>query len=266
MVEGDVWIYDGDTYIYDGVDWIMDKRPTNLICSAISDGLDIIFSVRAGGFSYGIDGADFRAHYIGAGPFTSEQLATGQNLTIPGEGGTLVHDGYEHYVVDYFAADMGGASYSLTSPNPGTWFYAFRLHNASGWGPWSDGNKLPYNCLDYITVAAGTRIGSCTNVDDAEIIILNCNMTDAFRITIAGDRTLEIVGGSKCMQPVCVAVVQGGAGGYSLELGESIRLGLDIATIALSEDAGAIDYIGFLYDEIEDVYDLVSFVSGYAPV
>jgi hypothetical protein len=66
-------------------------------------------------------------------------------------------------------------------------------------------------------------------------------------------------------RPVIFRVKQGTGGGFVLSFGDKYRGGdtIAIADIIISSVAGKTDYVGFLYNQAADKYDLQQFTQGY---
>jgi hypothetical protein len=73
------------------------------------------------------------------------------DLRTPEEGGTLGIDGCPYIIATGILAYFWGAHYKALNCYEGTWWYAFRLRNSSGWSVWSDGNDTPSRVTDHVT-------------------------------------------------------------------------------------------------------------------
>jgi hypothetical protein len=112
--------------------------PDDLYANAIPNGLKITFGFEAWKWNAGITEGEFRAKRFAPGSdYDSVDLRT------PAEGGTLVHDGVDEFVVTGLTATEQGFQYIINSASQGVWYYAGRLKNGQGWSVWSDGNDTP---------------------------------------------------------------------------------------------------------------------------
>jgi hypothetical protein len=124
--------------------------PEELTVWAEANGATVTFHVRAGKNATGITEAEFRAQQ-----YTISGLLDLKDLRTVPEGGTLVHDGDDSYVVTGLIANNTGAVYVIhDSPLLVRWYYAFRLKNNFGWSVWSDGNRTPLSVPDYVDTSA----------------------------------------------------------------------------------------------------------------
>lgn len=120
--------------------------PDNLWIAKFLSKNKVTFACYAKKYNATISQAEFRARLVPIG-----QSADHVDLLTPEEGGTLVHNGEDQYVVTGLTAVPQGVFYRIKyGTNLGRWYGAFRLRNAIGWSDWSDGNELPYFVLDYV--------------------------------------------------------------------------------------------------------------------
>lgn len=105
----------------------------------------------------------------------------------------------------------------------------------------------------------------CIEVEDAATITLDAREAmggKLWYVTIEGDRTITI-DHAVCGQAMGLLVKQGTGGSHSLTWDTMFRLGTDLPAIGLSTAVGAVDYVGFIYFEPDDAYDIISLMRGY---
>jgi len=119
--------------------------PDDLWTNAIASGLRLAIGAVADKWNVDIDEAEMRAKLFAEG--FSE---TSVDLRTPAEGGTLVHNGTDAWVVTGLAAGKFGIAKRVKVETPGRLYFAFRLHNTKGWSVWTDGNDTPEVVLDYL--------------------------------------------------------------------------------------------------------------------
>lgn len=69
--------------------------------------------------------------------------------------------------------------------------------------------------------------------------------------------------GTPEMEKLILKIIQDSTGGWEITLPAKVKYGTEITTAAISTDANTRSYLGFLYDSVNDEYDLVANVSGY---
>lgn len=122
------------------------KVPSQLWVAGTLSAMRIIFSCKASKWNEGIDQAEFRAKLIPSG--TSVPSV---DMTSVAEGGTFVDNGTTQIIKTGLTATWQGVHHQLFyGANVGRWYYAWRLHNETGWSTWSDGNDLPSLVTDYV--------------------------------------------------------------------------------------------------------------------
>lgn len=111
-----------------------------------------------------------------------------------------------------------------------------------------------------ISVALGQSPSVLT---DAATIDTDASLSNQFRVTLAGNRTLGNPTNAFDGQLVMWSIKQDGIGTRILTLGTKFRFGTDIASVVLSTAAGKTDKLGAQYDATADKWDVVSFVRGF---
>lgn len=121
-----------------------------------------------------------------------------------------------------------------------------------------------------ITIPAQVRTGrtlrTFTVLTDIATILVDASLNDHFSITLGGNRTLGNPSnppGAGQSQMILFAIRQDATGTRTLALDTKYRLGTDITSITLSTAANKTDYLGVRYSQVDDKWDVISFVRGY---
>ncbi len=96
----------------------------------------------------------------------------------------------------------------------------------------------------------------------ASTVTLDCAVNSDFTVTLTGNVTLALTGGSDG-QRILVRIIQDGTGSRLLTLDTMVRLGTDVGSVTLSTTASKTDYLGFIVNIPDGKYDVVSFARGY---
>jgi len=99
-------------------------------------------------------------------------------------------------------------------------------------------------------------------VDQAEIEV-NAATGSHFYVTLGGDRTLLNPKNLRDGQRIIFEIIQDGTGSRLLTLDSKFAYGATIASITLSTTADLRDFIGCVYNAIEDKLYIVAFQDGY---
>lgn len=97
------------------------------------------------------------------------------------------------------------------------------------------------------------------NLVDQATLQTNAALGNQFNVTIAGDRILGNPTGGIPGQKVVWRIKQDNTGSHVLTLDSKFRLGANIPAVTLSTTPNAVDYIGAIYDAIDDRWDIVAF-------
>lgn len=98
---------------------------------------------------------------------------------------------------------------------------------------------------------------------DAAPIVVDAALGVNFKVTLTASRLLQNPSNPSDGQLIRIRVTQGGIGSYVLTFDTKYRFGTDLPSPILSTAVGAIDYLGFIYHEIDDKWDYVSQVFGF---
>lgn len=129
--------------------------PDLLVAEAMANGLSIRSTVLARSNNDTIDKADFRAICVELG----DPLPDFEDLRIVSEGGTFAHNGTTQLVIDDIPASAEGAVYQWVSTQHGRWYYAWRMHNSSGYSNWTDGNEDPSTVAQWVETNTNADTG-----------------------------------------------------------------------------------------------------------
>lgn len=133
--------------------------PDILAAQATANGLFVATGVGATVNNSSIDKAEFRALCIPLG----QPLPLTEDLRTAAEGGSFVHNGTTQLYVQNIPASPLGATYRWTSTQDGRWYYAWRLHNNSGWSNWTDGNEDPSAVAQWVDTNSNTDTAPPSN-------------------------------------------------------------------------------------------------------
>lgn len=92
-------------------------------------------------------------------------------------------------------------------------------------------------------------------------ITINWSLYDVAVLTLTGNITLTFSGATQ-EQGCIVRIKQDGTGGRTVTLPSSVRYGASLTGYAPSTASNVVDRIGFIYDSIDNKYDLVSTIKG----
>lgn len=101
------------------------------------------------------------------------------------------------------------------------------------------------------------------NLIDSATISVDASLSNQFRITLAGNRTLANPTNAYDGQMIMFSIKQDATGGRTLTLDTKYRFGSDITSITLSTTAGKTDKLGVQYNQADDKFDVISFVRGF---
>lgn len=101
------------------------------------------------------------------------------------------------------------------------------------------------------------------SLTDASSIATDASLSNYFRVTIAGNRTLTNPTNPVDGQRVIWEITQGSGGSHSLVLDTSFVFGAGITGISLSTDAGKTDLIGAIYVAPRGKWFVIAFADGF---
>ncbi len=115
--------------------------------------------------------------------------------------------------------------------------------------------------LDPAAPAAST--GGTILDPDADPVVIDCSLGRIFYLLMTKNHSLAKPINAKNGSVVCLVTTQDSAGGWAISLDSKFHLGTDVASASLTTTPGARDYMGSIYCEASDQFDVVSFVRGY---
>jgi hypothetical protein len=98
---------------------------------------------------------------------------------------------------------------------------------------------------------------------DAVTIATDVNLSNYFRVTLAGNRTLGNPTNMVDGQRVVWEFVQDATGSRTLALGTAFALGTDITAVTLSTAAGKRDLMGAVYNATAAKWLVIALARGY---
>lgn len=150
-------------------------------------------------------------------------------------------------IADLDGAIAGGGSGTVTSVDVDI---EARLGQVSGVPITTTGTIA----LDYPAVATLTN---------AATITVDASLASTFKITLTGNRTLGNPSNAVDGQKLSFLIRQDGVGNRTLTLDTKYRFGTVVPSLTLSTAAGAVDWLGVIYDSTADKFDVVAFDPGH---
>jgi hypothetical protein len=115
--------------------------------------------------------------------------------------------------------------------------------------------------VKWADAAAGTKAPA--TLTDGATIATDASLSNQFRVTLAGSRTLSNPTNGADGQVVTWSIKQDGTGSRTLTLDTKFRFGSDLTSVTLSTAAGKTDKLGAQYNSGDDKWDIVAFVRGF---
>lgn len=98
---------------------------------------------------------------------------------------------------------------------------------------------------------------------DAATIDTDASLSNHFRVTLGGNRTLANPTNLTDGQKVVWEFIQDGTGSRTITLGSAFALGTDVDSITLTTTASKRDFMGAIYNSGTSKWYVVAFVKGY---
>jgi hypothetical protein len=98
---------------------------------------------------------------------------------------------------------------------------------------------------------------------DGTVINTDASLSNHFRVTLGGNRTLANPTGASDGQRITWEVIQDGSGTRYLGYGSKFTFGTDVVSPTLSTTAGLRDFITAIYNSSTDKFYVVGFARGY---
>lgn len=105
--------------------------------------------------------------------------------------------------------------------------------------------------------------GKEVELTDAATIIVDASRANTFRVTLGGNRTMGAPSNPLKNQKIIFKIYQDGTGNRTLTWNAIFRFSTDIPSPTLSTAAGALDYVGFIYNEADVKWDCIALVQGF---
>lgn len=133
---------------------------------------------------------------------------------------------------------------------------------------WSQGsnNNVPIRDSGSVTGASWVPSGLAFNVvalTPGATVALDATLGAYYTLVPAQNFTLSNPTGALHGQRFIVRIKQDGTGSRVITLDTKFRLGTDITNVTLSTGANKTDYIGFIYDSVDDKFDIIAFTKGF---
>lgn len=98
---------------------------------------------------------------------------------------------------------------------------------------------------------------------DAATIAVDAARGNTFRVTLGGNRAMGAPTNPLKNQKIIFKIYQDGTGSRTLTWNAIFRFSTDIPSPTLSTAAGALDYVGFIYNEADNKWDCIALVQGF---
>ena len=168
--------------------------------------------------------------------------------------------------------DQSNQIYLLTGSNPATlsnWIvlnapYPVTSVNGQGGNVNLTTSDITEGTNQYFTaVRARNAIANTATLTDAATIAVDASQGYNFSVTLGGNRTLGNPTNAVDGQKMLFRIKQDGTGNRTLALGTKYRFGADIVSITLSTQANKSDYLGVIYNQADDKFDIIAFMRGF---
>ncbi len=126
------------------------------------------------------------------------------------------------------------------------------------------GQASGYASLNSSTRVPAAQLGQApVNLTDAATIAVDASLSNQFRVTLGGNRTLGNPTNAFDGQVIMFSIKQDGSGNRTITLDTKYRFGSDITSVTLSTTASKTDKLGVQYNQADDKFDVISFVRGF---
>lgn len=108
-------------------------------------------------------------------------------------------------------------------------------------------------------------LGVATVAEDPAIEIDISERVGVYQVTLEGNRAITFTGGTPQLdrRRFILEVTQGAPGGWILIPDATVKFGADLPAIELSEGAGAVDALGFIYHHASGQVRFVAISHGF---
>jgi hypothetical protein len=112
-------------------------------------------------------------------------------------------------------------------------------------------------------VESGAVVPAVVNLADAASIAVDASLGNDFRVTIAGNRSMNIPTNPSDGQQIVIQVTQGPGGSFMLTWASGYEFSADLPQPTLSTNAGQTDLLGFIYNSAKDTWLFAAYVNGF---
>jgi hypothetical protein len=113
------------------------------------------------------------------------------------------------------------------------------------------------------TVESAAVAPTVVHLTDAATIAVDASLGNDFRVTMAGNRTMDTPANPENGQQIIFQVTQGSGGPFTLTWDSGYEFSTDLQQPALSSGAGQTDLLGFIYNGSKGTWLLAAFVIGF---
>lgn len=104
---------------------------------------------------------------------------------------------------------------------------------------------------------------AAVTLTDAATIATNAALSNHFRVTLGGNRTLGNPTNPTDSQMCIWEFIQDGTGSRTITLDTAFALGTDITAVTLTTTASKRDFMGAMYNSTAAKWFVIAFVKGY---
>lgn len=105
--------------------------------------------------------------------------------------------------------------------------------------------------------------GTPVTLTDASTIATDASLSNHFRVTLGGNRTLGNPTNPTDGQRVVWELIQDGTGSRTITLSSAFALGTDITAVTLTTTLNKRDFLGAIYNTTAAKWYVVAFAKGY---
>jgi hypothetical protein len=107
------------------------------------------------------------------------------------------------------------------------------------------------------------RVGVLVNLTDSPTITLDSAAGEVFVVTLGGNRNLAAPSNPVSGRKIIVRFRQDGTGNRTISFNAAYRFSTDVPSPTLTTGANKTDYLGFIYNGIDAVWDCVAVTKGF---
>lgn len=110
---------------------------------------------------------------------------------------------------------------------------------------------------------ASETVPSVVTLTDGANIAVDASTSNHFRVTLAGNRTLDNPTNPSDGQMIMFEIIQDGTGSRTLAYGSKYAFSTDIPSPTLTTTASKRDFLGFRYNSTADKWYCLAVVKGF---